>query len=102
MFFDIKNEEERILALNRIGILEKEIKIIISKELAIIFFVPIIIGGALGMYFLYVMVSNSGMENLLMNKALIIFIVAIVIQVILYLISLRKYFKEVIRNLVNL
>lgn len=98
VFSDIKDEEERIKSLTRIGILQSEIKIMVKKELAITFFAPIIIGGSLGLYFLYIMVSNSGMTELLMNKAFIVLLVGFIIQVFLYLISLRKYFKEVLNK----
>lgn len=98
VFSDIKDEEERIKSLNRIGILQCEIKTMIKKELAITFFAPIIIGGSLGLYFLYIMVSNSGMTELLMKKAFIVLLVGFIIQVFLYLISLRKYFREVINR----
>lgn len=98
VFSDIKDEEERIISLNRIGIIQSEIKATIKKELAITFFAPIIIGGSLGLYFLYIMVSNSGMTKLLMSKALIVLLVGFIIQVLLYLISLRKYFKEVLNK----
>lgn len=98
VFSDIKDEEERIISLNRIGILQSEIKTIIRKELAITFFAPIIIGGSLGLYFLYIMVSNSGMTELLMSKSLIVLLIGCIIQVLLYLISLRKYFREVLNK----
>lgn len=98
VFSDTKDEEERIKSLNRIGILQSEIKSTISKELAITFLAPIIIGGSLGLYFLYIMVSNSGMTELLMNKAFIVLLVGFIIQVFLYLISLKKFFKEVLNK----
>lgn len=92
---DIRDDKERIISLNRIGILQREVKSMISKELAITFFIPIILGGSLGMYFLYIMVSNSGMTKLLIGKASIVLLIGTIIQILLYLISLRKYFKEV-------
>jgi len=95
VFSDINDEEERIISLNRIGILQSEIKTIISRELAITFFAPIIVGGSLGMYFLYVMVSNSGMAELLIKKSITVLLIGIIIQAVLYLISRRKYIREV-------
>ncbi|WP_170272302.1 ABC transporter permease, partial [Clostridium tarantellae] len=93
---DIEEEKERIISLRRIGILQKEIKSIISKELAIIFFVPIIIGGGMGLYYLYVILSNTGMIELLIKKSFVILIGGILIQIIFYFISRRKYFKDVL------
>lgn len=93
---DINSEEERIIALKRIGITNKEIKSLISKETAITFFIPILVGGGLGMYYLYVMCSNMSITNLLMKKSLLIFMVGTGIQTVFYLISRKKYIKEVI------
>lgn len=91
---DIQDEKERMTSLYRIGVLEKEAVSMISKELAITFFVPIVVGGGLGLYFLYVMVSNSGMTELLMKKSILVLAIGILIQFIFYLISKRRYIKE--------
>jgi len=93
---DIKDEEERITSLTRIGVTQKEIKSMISKELAITFFTPILIGGGLSLYYIYVLWSNSSMVGLLMKKSLIVLICGTIIQIIFYLISRKKYIKEVI------
>lgn len=93
---DIDSEKERIISLNRIGITTKEIEKIINKELLITFFVPLLFGGGIGMYLLYIMVSNSGMTELLMKKSLLIFIGGFIIQSIFYLVSRRKYTKEML------
>jgi len=68
----------------------------ISKELAITFFTPILIGGGLALYYIYVLWSNSSMVGLLMKKSLIVLICGTIIQIIFYLISRKKYIKEVI------
>lgn len=92
---DIDDEKERMTSLSRIGVVEKEVKSMISKEIAITFFIPILVGGGLGLYYLYVMVSNSGMTELLMKKAVLVLAIGAVIQGIFYLISRRKYIKEI-------
>lgn len=94
---DIDEEEERIISLNRIGTLEKEVKSIISKELAIIFFLPILIGGGLGVYLLYAVVScYSEITGLIMKKSIVILLIGAIIQGVFYLISRKKYIKEVV------
>ncbi|MGG7076583.1 ABC transporter permease [Clostridium sardiniense] len=93
---DINEEEERITSLTRIGILQKEVKAIISKELAIIFFVPIIVGGGMGMYYLHLMAYNSGMTDTIMKKSMFILIIGAVIQFIAYLISRKKCIRGTI------
>lgn len=94
---DIAEEEERLTALARIGIHEKEIKTMISNEIGITFFMPVLFGGGLGLYFLYVMVSNSGVEQIIMKQSMLVLICGIVFQIIFYLICRRKYIKEVVR-----
>ena len=93
---DINEEEERITSLTRIGILQKEVKAIISKELAIVFFVPIIVGGGMGIYYLYLMSYNSGMTDTIMKKSMFILIIGAIIQFIAYLISRKKCIRETI------
>ncbi|MBS4538959.1 ABC transporter permease [Clostridium sp. D2Q-11] len=92
---DADNEKERLVALTRIGVSEKEIKTMISKELAITFFIPILIGGGMGLYFLYVIFSNSEVIELFMRKAFMILIWGSMFQILFYIISRKKYIKEV-------
>lgn len=91
---DIGEEKERITSLNRIGVLSKEIKSIISKELAITFFMPIIFGGGLGLYYLYVMNSNTEIVWLLMKKCSLVLIIICILQLVFYFISRRRFIKE--------
>lgn len=92
---DVYEEEGRVMSLTRIGLSDKEIKSIISKELGIIFFIPILIGGGLGLYYLYVIFSNSGILELFMKKAFMILIWGSMFQTLFYIISRKKYIKEV-------
>lgn len=92
---DVNEERKRNSILFKVGILESEVKSVIKKELRIIFFVPIFIGGMLGVYFLYIMVFNSGMTELLMKKSIITLLLEILIQFIFYKISKNKYISEV-------
>ncbi|SHI96371.1 FtsX-like permease family protein [Clostridium cavendishii DSM 21758] len=93
---DIDSEMERIESLNRIGVKEKELKSTISKELGITFFIPMLVGGGLGTYYLYVLSSNTGIVELLMQKAFLVLGLGVIVQFIFYLISREKYIKEVI------
>lgn len=93
---DIGDEKERVVALKRIGSSKGEIKRILSMEMAITFFAPIIIGSSMGIYYLYVMLSNAMLMSSILSKAFIVVFVTIVIQVIFYLISRRKYLSEIL------
>ena len=97
---DIDEEADRIKSLERIGSTSKEIKGILSKEMAIVFFVPIFMGGIMGYYYLMLMSSNIADETLksvLVSGFLAVLFVGIIIQSIFYFISRRKYFKEIFR-----
>ena len=91
---DIDEEEERLTSLNRIGVLKKEVRLMISKELALVFFIPIIGGGLTGLYFANMLVLNPSTADLFMKKSITIFIVGFIIQAIFYLVSRRKYIKQ--------
>ncbi|MGL4762064.1 MAG: FtsX-like permease family protein [Sarcina sp.] len=98
---DIDEEADRIKSLERIGSTTKEIKKILSKEMLIIFFVPIFMGGIMGYYYLMLMSSNIADETLksvLVSGFLAVLFAGIVIQSIFYFISRRKYFKEIFRE----
>ncbi|WP_278278203.1 ABC transporter permease [Alkaliphilus peptidifermentans] len=92
---DVDDEKERLTSLTRIGVSEKEIKSMIYKELGVVFFIPINIGGGMGLYFLYVIFSNSGILELYMKKAFIIFMWGLMFQILFYIINRKKYLKEV-------
>lgn len=91
---DIDEEKERIISLKRIGITFKELQRMVSKELAVTFFVPTFIGMGLGLYFIYVSFSNDIMKWTLLMKSSLVCVAFLVIQVILYFICRRKYFSE--------
>lgn len=92
---DIREDTSRLRALKSIGITQKEVEKLISKELVITFLVPIVVGGSIGTYYLYVMFSNSNMLDLLMNRVIVIWAVGALIQIVFYLISKQKYFKNI-------
>ncbi|MGL4450889.1 MAG: FtsX-like permease family protein [Sarcina sp.] len=97
---DIDEEAQRIKSLETVGSTTKEIKSILSKEMAIVFFVPIFMGGLMGYYYLMLMSSNIGDETLksvMVSGFLAVLLMGVIIQIIFYLISRRKYFKEIFR-----
>ncbi|WP_042352957.1 ABC transporter permease [Bacillus massiliigorillae] len=91
---DIDEEKERIISLKRIGITFRELQRMVSRELAVTFFLPTLIGMGLGMYYIYVMFSNDIMRWTLLMKSGLVCVVFLVIQVVLYFICRRKYFSE--------
>ena len=94
---EIDEERERVKSLRRIGIENKKLRKIISKEMAITFYVPIIIGGGIACYYIYVLFSNHYIVGVVMKNVFEVLIAAIIIQTIIYLISRKKYLKEVLK-----
>ena len=94
---EIDEERERVKSLRRIGIENKKLRKIISKEMALTFYVPIIIGGVIACYYIYVLFSNHYIVGVVMKNVFEVLIAAIIIQTIIYLISRKKYLKEVLK-----
>ncbi|WP_317311248.1 ABC transporter permease [Clostridium thermobutyricum] len=94
---EIDEERERVKLLRRIGIENKKLRKIISKEMAITFYVPIIIGGGIACYYIYVLFSNHYIVGVVMKNVFEVLIAAIIIQTIICLVSRKKYLKEVLK-----
>ncbi|RCX23484.1 FtsX-like permease family protein [Fontibacillus phaseoli] len=96
---DIDDQKERVLSLKRIGVTRKEIIVIASKELAMTFFLPSVFGVGLGLYYFYVLFSNQNIVLRLVEKAGWVALLFLVLQVMFYFASRRKYISELCRNL---
>ncbi|WML37436.1 FtsX-like permease family protein [Clostridium sp. OS1-26] len=94
---DIEEERKRIESISKIGMTNKEIQNTLLGELRTIFFVPIILGGGLGLYYLSVMFSNSSLMYLLVKKSIILVLIYVVLQVMFYFICRRRYINEVLK-----
>lgn len=91
---DIEDQKEIMYSLQRMGVTSKELKDIISKELAITFFFPTLFGLGLGLYYIYVLFSNRPNVLDVVGKACMVAIIFLVLQIIFYFVSRRKYFSE--------
>ncbi len=96
---DMDDQKGRVLSLKRIGVTRKEIKKIVSKELAFTFLLPAIFGVGLGLYYFYLLFSNQGIVLELVEKAGIVAGIFLCLQVVFYLVSRRKYYSELSRYL---
>ena len=92
----VRDDKERVISLSRIGMTDNEIRKVLSKELAIMFFVPILVGGGLAIYYISLMFSNWSVSQSVDERLLYIIVGAIIIQSILYFISRRKFLKEIL------
>lgn len=85
----------RYKKLYRIGITDKEMKQVVSKELAYIFSIPTIIGSILGYVFLAIhSVETSNCIEILINIIPVV-VSYLIIQSIFYYITKRKYLKKI-------
>jgi putative ABC transport system permease protein len=86
--------------LYKIGISDKEMKSIIGKELAAVFFLPLIFGSFLGVSLIYLMTYIVGGEAIirefLMNASAVVAIYFLS-QGIYYVITRNKYNQEIIK-----
>lgn len=93
---DIEEEKERMISISKIGLTDKEGSIILIKQLRIIFFTPVIVGGGLGFYYLFIMYSNSSLTVFLMKQTLIVIALYAILQMIFFFGLKRKYLNEVL------
>ena len=91
----IEGDRERAKQLVKIGLTKKEINSLSTKELAAIFLVPPIIAIAcIGYYLSSLYQLISGGEDM-WNNSLVVFAVYFVIQIIFFIITSKKYKKQI-------
>ncbi|GIN12167.1 putative ABC transporter permease YvcS [Shouchella clausii] len=91
LFTDLADTKKQLFALSRIGLTDKEKRRILDKQMAFLFFVPVLVG-SIHASFAYVMLSNMLDVNLVLNAILVISIYA-VLQLIYFLITRLLYFR---------
>ncbi|MDD3224999.1 MAG: ABC transporter permease [Clostridium sp.] len=89
-----REDKDKFVTLRKIGVSKREIKNAISKELRLLFGVPLLIAG-LNSYF-YTITFSKILTFELMNQFIIIFIAYAVVYCIYYFITLKSYSKIVI------
>lgn len=88
--------------LHKVGISDKEIRRVVSAELLVTFFVPLLVGSVFGYSFIYLIthvMSGSDIIREFMTNTTIVVAVYFIFQLSFYLITKRKYSREVIRKL---
>ncbi|MEF2967322.1 ABC transporter permease [Paenibacillus sp. M1] len=91
---DIDDQKESMLSLGRIGVTSKELRKLVSKELAIVFLLPALFGVGLGLYYFYFLFSNQPIIVQLLGKSGLAAGMFWVIQTLFYFACRRKYFSE--------
>lgn len=95
LFSDMENEKVKFHKLHRIGMTMKEMKRIMAKELAILFFVPSTIGTVIA--FLYILIMSIDIGGVMKNLSILLFFISItgiynLIQLAFYLYAKRKMY----------
>jgi putative ABC transport system permease protein len=92
-------EAKKIFAqLFKIGISLKETKTVISKQLLVIFYIPVIFGSYLGLTLIYLMthlVGGVGVVKEFMTNASYVVLFYLISQVIFYFLTRRKYMNAI-------
>jgi hypothetical protein len=101
LHFKLLTEFERDMVkytkLYKIGITEKEISTIISKELKVLFILPVLVGMMVAIFYNYSMPIEIGKELLSIKYSLIFSLIYLLIQFVFYLLYKRFYIKKFYR-----
>lgn len=97
LLIEFEQEKIKYEKLNKIGFLEKEISLNISKELSIIFLIPSIAGMCLGTYFIYLKILSIGIGNFNeINYSLGTGIIYMILELVFYIFYKKNYIKKIL------
>jgi hypothetical protein len=92
---DTDEESENITAFKRIGLLNRECRGYLTKHIAIIFFLPLLLGGSLGLFLTYQFLSSSAYVGFLISRVAMMYGGIAVFGIVLYGALRRRFFKDV-------
>lgn len=99
-FSEIEELKKTCYQMFKIGITQKEISHIISKELLIIFYLPLVFGSYMGVSLIYLMtfiVGGGGIIKQFIQTASVVIGLYFILQSIFFFITKRKYMIEISR-----
>jgi ABC-type antimicrobial peptide transport system permease subunit len=96
IFTDLDEGKARYKKLFKIGITNEEMKRIISKELSLIYFVPVVLGSIIGYSYIAICTINFKFYEKILLNSLKVTIVYFLVHYIFYLITRKKYFEKII------
>jgi len=94
LLIEFEREKIKYKKIYKIGITEKEISTIISKELKVLFILPVLIGTMVAIFYSYSMLTVTGKEMLAMNYSIILGLIYLGLQFAFYFIYKRFYIKR--------
>ncbi|MCB2362404.1 ABC transporter permease [Clostridium estertheticum] len=92
----VDEEKERVKKLVQLGMADREVSKVLTKELAIIFFTPVVLAVSLITYFLSIVFGVVANGEYMFNKSLIVIVAYIVLQMVAFFITRGRYIKEVV------
>ncbi|GCD10754.1 FtsX-like permease family protein [Clostridium tagluense] len=93
----VDDEKERVKKLVQLGMTDSEVSKVLTKELTIIFFTPVVLAVSLITYFSSVIYGVVPNGEYMFNKSLCVFATYIVLQMVAFFITRGRYIREVIR-----
>lgn len=98
-YYNINVEIESLVhyrkKLNKIGVLNTEIMKIVKIELALLFFIPLIVGSVLSYAYINIVTLNEYMRSQYMTFAVKSAFTYFILYIFLYFFTKRKYLKEI-------
>ncbi|HEX3028722.1 MAG TPA: ABC transporter permease [Clostridia bacterium] len=98
-YTELNEDKQKFFKLYKIGITEQEVRKIYSRELLPTFFAPPLLGSIIGYALMYLtthMVGGQAIIKEFMTKATIVVVVYFAFQTVFYVITKRKFVKEII------
>ncbi len=93
---DTDEEMETISMFKKIGLTDRECRSYLQNHTAIIFFLPLLLGGALGLYLTYQFFSaGTSHAGYLISHVVIMYGVIVVFGILLYASLRKRFFKDV-------
>ncbi|ODM26221.1 ABC transporter permease [Acetivibrio mesophilus] len=94
---DIEQLRIKYKKLKKIGITESEFRKVISNELKVVFFTPVLLGAFLGYILIRIATLNTRMEEVFAVNTLVVIFVFFLFQLIYYIITQKRYNREIIK-----
>ncbi|MCB2299163.1 ABC transporter permease [Clostridium tagluense] len=92
----VDEEKERVKKMVQLGMTDSEVSKVLTKELAIIFFTPVVLAVSLITYFLSIAFGVVANGEYMFNKSLCVFSAYIVLQIVAFFITRGRYTREVV------
>ena len=92
----VDEEKERVKKLVQLGMTDSEVSKVLTKELAIIFFTPVVLAVSLITYFLSIVFGVVSNGEYMFNKSLCVISAYIVLQMVAFFITRGRYIREVV------